>query len=165
MKIYIIGPTGSGKTTLAKSLSQKYNIPYYELDLIIFDDEHNHVRRSDTLINDKFNNILKKENWIIEDVGRKIFIKGLDESDKIYYINIPRFIVYSRVIKRWFKQKIGKEKYNYPPTLFQFFDMLKTTKGYYTKEKEKLNRINKFRYKVEYLNYKKLNIVENNTLV
>ena len=37
-KIYIIGPVGSGKTTLAKCLSKKYNIPYYELDKVVHDD-------------------------------------------------------------------------------------------------------------------------------
>lgn len=47
MKIYIIGPTGAGKSTLANILSKKINIRNYELDLLVYDDEHDHVKRSD----------------------------------------------------------------------------------------------------------------------
>ena len=32
MKIHIIGCSGSGKTYLAKSLSEKYNVPHFDLD-------------------------------------------------------------------------------------------------------------------------------------
>ena len=39
MKIYIIGPSGAGKTTLATTLAQKYNTKFYELDKIVYDDE------------------------------------------------------------------------------------------------------------------------------
>lgn len=46
MKIYIIGPPGSGKTTLAKLLSRKNSIKYFQLDLLVFDDENGHMRRS-----------------------------------------------------------------------------------------------------------------------
>ena len=71
-----------------------------------------------------FNKILRKKEWIIEDVGRSKFEKGREKADIIYYINIPQIIVYKRVITRWIKQRLGKESYNYPPNLFQFFDML-----------------------------------------
>lgn len=60
MKIYIIGPTGSGKSTLANILSKKMNIKNYELDLLVYDDEHDHIKRSDEEIEKLFHNILKK---------------------------------------------------------------------------------------------------------
>lgn len=100
MKIYIIGPTGSGKTTLSERLSKKYNIKCYELDLLVYDDDNNHIKRLPEVRDNMFNEILKKKSWIIEDVGRQIFKKGRQESDIIYYINIPRIIVYKRVITR-----------------------------------------------------------------
>ena len=36
MKIDIIGSVASGKTTLAKRISRKYGIPYYEKDNIVW---------------------------------------------------------------------------------------------------------------------------------
>ena len=47
MKIYIMGSTGIGKTTLAKSLSKSYNIKYYELDKIVYEQKHLEVHRKD----------------------------------------------------------------------------------------------------------------------
>lgn len=160
MKIYVIGPSGSGKTTLSKSLSKKYNTKNYELDLLVYDDENDHIKRPDKVREKMFKEIIKKKSWIIEDVGRAIFEEGRIKADIIYYINIPKIIVYKRVITRWLKQRLGKERYNYPPTLFQFFDMIKTAKNYYKKEKEKKESLLPYKDKVVYLNYKELNKLE-----
>ena len=161
MKIYIIGPPASGKTTLSKVLSKKYNIKRYELDKLVFDDNNNHIRRDDITIMKMFNDILSKDSFIIEDVGRSKFIEGLENCDKIYYINIKKRDIYKRVIRRWINQRKGKEEYNYPPTLSQLIDMFRVVNSYYKKEKKKLDYINKFKEKVIYLDKDKLNELEN----
>ena len=161
MKIYIIGPPASGKTTLSKVLSKKYNIERYELDKLVFDDNNNHIRRDDETIKKMFNDILSKDSFIIEDVGRSKFVKGLEKCDKIYYINLKKREAYKRVIKRLIRQKLGKEKYNYPPTLAQLIDMIKVVNSYYKKEMQKLDYLNKFKEKVIYLDKDKLNELEN----
>ena len=160
MKIYIIGPPASGKTTLSKILSKKCNIESYELDKLVFDDDNNHIRRDDKTISKLFNDILSKDSFIIEDVGRSKFIKGLEKCDKIYYINIKKRDIYKRVIKRWINQKLGKESFNYPPTFAQLIDMFRVVNSYYKKEKRKLDYINKFKDKVIYLDKDKLNELE-----
>lgn len=124
-KIYIIGPVGSGKTTLAKKMSQKYNIKMYELDKIVWDDENGNIKRSDSEISSMFNNIIKNESWIIEDVGRSKFINGILSADIVYYISLSKFTIYKRCISRWIKQKLGVEKYNYKPTLKGLIQMIK----------------------------------------
>lgn len=160
MKIYVIGPTGSGKTTLSEHLSKKHKIKCYELDLLVYDDEHDHVKRPDKAREKMFNDILKKKNWIIEDVGRSKFEEGRKQADIIYYINIPKIVVYKRVITRWIKQRFGKERYNYPPTFWQLFDMLKVTRGYFKKEPIKKESLKPYADKVKYLSYKELNELE-----
>ncbi len=161
LKIYIIGPPASGKTTLSKVLSKKYNIERYELDKLVFDDNNNHIRRDDETIKKMFNDILSKDSFIIEDVGRSKFVKGLEKCDKIYYINLKKREVYKRVIKRWFNQRQGKEEYNYPPTLAQLIDMFRVVNSYYKKEKKKLENVNNVKEKVIYLDKDKLNELEN----
>lgn len=159
MKIYIIGPPASGKTTLAKKLSEKYNIEYFELDLLIFDDENDHKRRSDEEILNKFNEILDKKNWIIEDVDRTKFIKGIELSDRIYYLKFSRMQVIKRIFKRWKNQRKGNEVYNYPPTFAQLFDFLKVANSYFKKESKKLNVLKKYNEKVVYIDSKKINSI------
>ncbi len=164
MKIYIIGSPASGKTTLSKVLSSKYNIKRYELDCIIHDDINNHLRRTDKEILVMFGEILNNSSWIIEDIGRSIFEKGRKQSDKIYYIKLSLLEIYKRVIKRWINQKRGKEEYNYPPTIFQLFDMLKGATLYRIKEKKKLQSLEKYQNKIEYLDKKKLNEIIKNMI-
>ncbi|MBC1425131.1 hypothetical protein HCA33_03005 [Listeria seeligeri] len=48
MKIRIIGSVGSGKTTLAKKLSEMEGIPYFETDRIVWKREQTEVRRTDS---------------------------------------------------------------------------------------------------------------------
>lgn len=122
-RIYIIGPVGSGKTTLSKRLSKKLNIKNYELDKIVWDDDNGNIKRTDDEISKLFNEIINNKAWIIEDVGRKKFIEGIKKSDITYYIDLPKTTIYKRCIIRWVKQKLGKEKYNYKPTLKSLIEM------------------------------------------
>lgn len=157
MKIYIIGSPGSGKTTLAKVLSKRYNIKHYELDCIVYDDNNNHRKRTKEEIEKLFSTILKNKSFIIEDVGRNKFKKGRDICDKIYYIKLNKVRIYKQMISRWFKQRLGKEKYNYPPTIHQFFETIKDVKNYSKIEKTRLSELNKYKDKITFLNKKELN--------
>ena len=151
-KIYIIGPVGSGKTTLATSLSKKYNLKYYELDKVSWDDEHGNVKRSDEEAQKIFKDIIKKDNWVIEDIGRDKFSLGRDKADIIYYIKISRLKSYYRVTKRWIKQRLGKERYNKPPKFSQWIYYISTVNSYYGKKKKNvLNNLKKYKDKVVYL--------------
>lgn len=164
-KIYIIGPTGSGKSTLARCLSEKNNINYYELDKIVFDDNEfvgiEHRRRTDDEIKDLFNKILVNDNWIIEDIGRSKFELGREYADIIYYIKLSKREVLKRVRLRWLKQRLGMLHYDYPPTLLQYKDMLKTAKSYFEKEPKKLKELEKYQDKVIFLSKNDLNKLEN----
>ncbi|MBR3281274.1 MAG: AAA family ATPase [Clostridia bacterium] len=149
-KIYIIGPVGSGKTTLSKILSKKYNIERYELDKVVWDDDNGNIKRTDEEIKILFNKIIANRSWIIEDVGRKKFNDGIKKADITYYIDLPKYTIYKRCIFRWVRQKIGKEKYNYKPTLKSLFEMLKWAKQDVKNKKEKIERIknNSKKYKI-----------------
>lgn len=150
-KIYIVGPVGSGKTTLARRLSKKYNIKMWELDTIVFDDDHGNIKRTDSEIEVLFHEIIVKKSWIIEDVGRKKFIQGIKEADIVYYISLPKITVYRRCIMRWIKQKFGRESYHYKPTIYSLIQMLKWAK------KDLKNRNSKMDYIKE--NAKKYQII------
>ena len=161
-KIYIIGPVGSGKTTLSKKLSNNYNIKRYELDKVVWDDDHGNIKRKDEEVLKLFDEILNNNSWIIEDVGRSIFLKGREQADIIYYIKLSRLKSYLRVTKRWIKQKLRIEVYNHPPTLKQLLYFLSTVNSYYKKEKEKIKSLEKYKEKTIFINKRKINKLINN---
>ena len=149
-KIYIIGPVGSGKSTLGKILSKKYNIDYYELDKVVWDDDNGNIKRSDEEIDSLFQNIINKKSWIIEDVGRKKFRDGIINADIVYYIKLSKFIIYKRCILRFIKQVIGLESYNYKPTFRSLIKMMEWVKLDFNNMNEKIEYIknNSKKYKI-----------------
>ena len=161
-KIYIIGPVGSGKTTFATKLSEKYNIKYYELDKVSWDDDNGNIKRTDKEALKIFNEILNNKSWIIEDVGRDKFKKGRIEADVIYYIKLSRLKSYYRVSKRWIRQRLGKERYNHPPVFSQWIYYLSTVNKYYKDEERKLKELNKYKNKLVLVNNKEINDIINN---
>lgn len=149
-KIYIIGPVGSGKTTLSILLSKKYRVKKYELDKVVWDDDNGNIKRNDEEINNLFKQIISNDSWIIEDVGRKKFSEGIKKADIVYYIDLPKTTIYKRCISRWIKQKVGKEEYNIKPKIKNLFKMLGWANNDFKKKNEKIERIinNSKEYKI-----------------
>ncbi|WP_368072795.1 AAA family ATPase [Bacillus sp. FJAT-27225] len=76
-KIHIIGLVGSGKTTLAKKLSQQLNIPHYELDNVVR--ERNPAgdrRREEQEVLALMGDIQCGKSWIVEGVHNEDWVSG-----------------------------------------------------------------------------------------
>ncbi|MDD3340631.1 MAG: AAA family ATPase [Bacilli bacterium] len=152
-KIYILGAVGSGKSTLAGRLSKELSCKHFSLDDVIWEyHPEGDKKRSKENIKSIFEKILKNKNWIIEDVGRKIFRKGMVEADTILYLKISRPILYKRIISRWYQQRTGKEPAPYKPT----FKMLKQMLLWANDElrNSKLKELEPYQEKIKILNAK-----------
>ncbi|MFT8322146.1 MAG: DNA topology modulation protein FlaR [Bacillus sp. (in: firmicutes)] len=124
-KIHIIGSVGSGKTTLAKLLSIKLNIPYYELDNIVWKRHPaGDTRRTEEEREQCLYPILQNEKWIIEGAHYQEWItSSLHQAECIIFLD-PNYAVRTyRIIKRFIWQKIGWEKSHYKPTVPIFLKM------------------------------------------
>lgn len=118
MKIDIIGSVASGKTTLAKRISMKYQVPYYEKDNIVWERTSNGDKKRTPEERDKiFQEIIRSNNWIVEGSPRACLQESFEYCDYIIVLNEKTHIRLYRVIKRWILQRGGREKYNSKPTL------------------------------------------------
>lgn len=155
-KIYIIGPVGSGKTTLAKRLSHELKTAYYELDNVVWEYHPNgDTKRSEEEIQKIFCEILENDNWIIENVGKSLFDKGFDEADTIIYLNISKSVLYIRVLIRWIKQNLGMELARYKPDLNMLRQMFLWIKD--NQKSSKLNKLKNYEKKLIILNERTMN--------
>ena len=66
---------------------------------------------------------------------------------------------YFRVVKRWIKQRTGKEDYNHPPTFGELIYFLSAIGDYYKGEKNLLNNLEDFKSKIVFVNNKKMNMI------
>lgn len=128
MKIRIIGCSGSGKTYFAKRLSQKYNIPNYDLDDIQWDNSQNSygVKMPVEKRNQMLNDILQQPEWIIDGVYYAWVQRSFEEADMIYVLNMPKYLYSFRTIKRFINRKIGLEN-GKKETLKSVYNLLKWT--------------------------------------
>ncbi len=118
MKLDIIGSVASGKTTLARELSEKYQIPFYEKDNIVWKRTADRDKKRSAEERDRiFKEIIESENWIVEGTPRKCLKESFAYSDYIILLDINTGTRLFRVFRRWIRQRAGKEKYNSRPTL------------------------------------------------
>lgn len=142
MKIHIIGCSGSGKTYLAKALSEKYNVPHFDLDDIQWDNNADGygVKMPVEKRTELLNNILENEDWIIEGVYYAWVGKCFEDADKIYVLDIPKRIYTYRIIKRTIKRKLGLEK-GKKETLKSVYNLLKWTDTFQNQSMVEIRKI------------------------
>jgi len=126
-RVYIFGGTGSGKTTLAKKISERLKIPFYTTDNFVYRDTWTSKYMCTDKQRDKnFQKVVGKENWIIEGVHRGDWIfPAIIKADFVILLDIPRRLLIIRVIKRFFNQRFGLEENIKKETFKTFLPLLK----------------------------------------
>ena len=135
MKVLIIGSVASGKSTLARKLSNKFNIKSYEIDSIVHDDANNIKRKNEDQqkIIEKIDN---QKEWIIEGTLRRNLYNLLEMADNIIYVDTPLIIRKKRIFTRYIRQKLGIEKCGYKPSYKMLKNMYTWTKEFESKRKD-----------------------------
>src|SRR5436309_2805511 len=120
MKLIFLGPQGSGKSTQAKFVSQKTNLPQIEMGQILRDkanagsDEGRAISdalQKGNLVDDKITTRVFKDRLAMEDCKNGYILDGyprnepqmstLDSDiDKVFYVNISDDEAISRLVKR-----------------------------------------------------------------
>ncbi|NRG45372.1 AAA family ATPase [Bacillus sp. CRN 9] len=146
-KIHIIGPVGSGKTTLARQLSAKLSIPFYELDNVAWKRQvSGDIRRPEVDREACLDEIIQSNCWIVEGVHNEEWVfPSFNHAELIIFLNTNYNVRKYRIIKRFFLQKLRIEKSNYTPTVDIFIKMFKWNK--YFEEITKPDFLSKKLYK------------------
>ncbi|WP_375337648.1 shikimate kinase [Bacillus sp. 3103sda1] len=85
-KVHIIGSVGSGKTTLARTLSSKLNIPYYELDNVVWRrSENGDIRSTPEERDEQLHYIVGSNAWIVEGAHHTWVARIFQYTDIIIY--------------------------------------------------------------------------------
>lgn len=110
-RIVIIGGPGTGKTTLAKKLAKKYQLPVFHIDgihLLPHWKKRNRIER-DKIILEK----VKEEKWIFDGTYETTLEARVERADLIIFLDYSTWAKLKGVFQRYFKEK-GKEKEEIP---------------------------------------------------
>ena len=109
-KIHIVGIYGSGKSTLAKRLGNIFGYKVYDLDEIKYKRKYDNVRSVKERLK-IVKDISKKNSWITEGAWLDYATDLYKSADLVVFLEIPKRVLYRRILFRFFKRKFHKEKY------------------------------------------------------
>lgn len=121
-KILVIGNSGSGKTTFAKTLAEKTNFPLIHLDKLFWCGNWEHVTREEF---DNFLQIeLEKEKWIIDGDFSRTMNHRFQYADTVFYLDFSTFACLWGATVRVFKS-FGKTRDDMGGNCPEYFDKQK----------------------------------------
>lgn len=140
-KIFVIGNSGCGKTTLAKRLSKKLKIDHYNLDDIYFEKKFTKKRSIEDCKKRLSELIRGKDLWIVEGVYTNWTDLVRDEADIIIWIECSVNLATYRVFKRYFTKGIKRGE-----SFRDFINLIKYVRSYHDiRDKTKESKYQSFR--------------------
>ena len=102
-RIVILGCAGCGKSTLAKTLGAKFDLPVYHLDVYYW--KPGWVEREKEEFFNIQKELVEKDKWVLDGNYRGTLDMRLPRADTIIYLDYSRMKALKGVIKRYFKYK------------------------------------------------------------
>lgn len=98
-RIYIVGPEGCGKSSLASILSNRFKIKHYDLDDVYYirryDRKRSHENRLKKLIK-----IVEKDKWILEGIFGGWTEPAFKNADLVIMLNLDYHLLVKNLLKR-----------------------------------------------------------------
>ncbi|MGV6872427.1 hypothetical protein ACUSIJ_07015 [Pseudochelatococcus sp. B33] len=102
MRLFVTGPTGSGKTTFAAGVAKEAALPLYSLDDIHWiRDPKGDRRRPPAERLALLAPLTEQSRWVIEGVQFKWADAALDRADRIVVLDLPRWSNIRRILRRF----------------------------------------------------------------
>ncbi len=98
-RINIIGPPGSGKTTLARKLAVIYQLPVVHMDIFALSKQYSSMHNKPAFI-EKIKQECQKEKWIMEGAYRVTFADRIPAADITFYLDYAPRVYVLRIFKR-----------------------------------------------------------------
>ncbi|MEU9235558.1 adenylate kinase [Streptomyces subrutilus] len=106
-RILVVGVTGAGTSTLARTLSGRLELPCHEMDALYF-------TGPDRAVNDSFaedvSRLTAGPRWIVDSLGYPEVRELLwDRADTVIWLDYPRRVIMPRVLRRSFRRTVTRE--------------------------------------------------------
>ena len=121
-RVLIIGNAGAGKTTFARQLAEKLQLPLVHLDKLYWCGNWEHVSRPefDTLLQAE----LEKPQWIIDGNFNRTLPHRLQYCDTVFYFDLPAITCLAGITKR-ILSNYGKSRSDMGGNCAEYFDAQK----------------------------------------
>jgi adenylate kinase family enzyme len=108
-RIHVVGTSGSGKTTVARTLATALAVPHVELDALHFTE--NWVERRDPHMLADVTELAAQPGWVVDGNYGRVGVRDVlwPRADTIVWLDLPRATVMwqmiTRTARRWWSQE------------------------------------------------------------
>jgi adenylate kinase family enzyme len=106
-RIIVIGSPGAGKSTFARQLRDKLNLPLYYLDMLWHLPDGTNISKE--MLDQKLMHILTTESWIIDGNYNRTMEMRLEYCDTVFLLDFPLEVCLAGA-----KERIGKKREDLP---------------------------------------------------
>ncbi|MBD1918479.1 MULTISPECIES: AAA family ATPase [Cyanophyceae] len=107
-RISIVGPTGSGKTTLARQVAQRCLLSHVELDALQW--EPNWTPAEPQVFRDRVTAALSGDRWVVD--GNYSAVRDIvwGRDDTVVFLDYPFGLVMGRLLRRTWRRSLHREE-------------------------------------------------------
>ncbi|MFJ8934825.1 AAA family ATPase [Streptomyces sp. NPDC102365] len=106
-RILVVGVTGAGKSTLARAVGERLELPYYEMDALYFTGPG--WAANDTLVED-VERLTSEPRWIVDSLGYPEVRDLLwERADTVLWLDYGKRVVMPRVLRRSVRRTVTRE--------------------------------------------------------
>ena len=127
-RVAVIGNAAGGKSTLARALADAHQLPYHEVDALLWNPDWSAVAEQDFRAKDV--EILKQENWVLDGFGPWDSVeRRFERADTIVLIDLPIWVHFWWAAERQIAWAKGEAEYvpaghKEPPPNRELFEMI-----------------------------------------
>lgn len=106
-RISVVGSTGSGKTHLARELSEKLDLPHIELDSLRGGNRAQTGEDRDRFMH-AIEDAISRDSWIIDGHYREVRHKIWQRADVVIHLDYPLVLIARQLLQRYLRKRSQK---------------------------------------------------------
>jgi len=107
-RILVVGTAGSGKTTLAREIGQRLDVPHYELDALHWGPDWTSTPAEEMRV--RIESVIQGDAWVIDGNYSKTQDRTTARADTIIWLDYALPITMWQLLKRTLRRVITKEE-------------------------------------------------------